>query len=97
MGRVLKGIFGSDRWHTYSARARRARQVCWAHLQRDFQKLIDRGGESKKIGERAMELAQDLFLAWKDFKTGGIDRETLAMCLHPVKTQFEALMREGTC
>jgi transposase len=95
MGGVLKGIFGSDRWHTYSARARRARQVCWSHLQRDFQKLIDRGGESKKIGERARDLAQDLFLAWKDFKTGGIDRETLKMCLHPVQTQFETLMRAG--
>ncbi len=95
MGRVLKGIFSSDRWHTYAARARRARQVCWSHLRRDFQKLIDRGGESKKIGERAADLARDLFLAWKDFKTGDIDRETLLECLHPVQIEFETLMRQG--
>jgi transposase len=43
MGRVLKGIFSSDRWHTYAARVPRARQVCWSHLQRDFQKLVERG------------------------------------------------------
>lgn len=95
MGRVLKGIFSSDRWHTYAARIRRARQVCWSHLQRDFQKLVERGGESKSIGERAKEIASDLFLAWKDFKTGGIDRETLAKCLQPVQSEFESLMREG--
>jgi transposase len=97
MGRVLKGIFSSDRWHIYAARARRARQVCWSHLKRDFQKLIDRGGESKDIGQRAMDVARDVFLAWKDFKAGGIDRETLALCLQPVRISFEALMRQGIC
>ena len=96
MGRVLKGIFNSDRWHIYAARARRARQVCWSHLARDFQKLVDRGGESKIIGEKAKQVVQDIFLVWKDFKNGGIDRETLAMCLRTVQTSFEALMRQGT-
>ncbi len=96
MGRVLKGIFSSDRWHIYTARARRMRQVCWSHLQRDFQKLIERGGQSKDIGQRAKEIAQDLFLVWRDFKTGGIDREALAMCLQPVQKEFASLMLEGT-
>ena len=96
MGRVLKGIFSSDRWQIYTARARRMRQVCWSHLQRDFQKLVERGGESKRIGQRAKDIAQDLFLLWKDFKTGGIDRETLSRCLQPVQKEFETLMREGT-
>jgi transposase len=96
MGKVLKGVFNSDRWHIYAARARRARQVCWSHLERDFQKLIDRGGESKIIGEKAKDFARDLFLPWKDFKTGDIDRETLATCLRPVQISFETLMRQGT-
>jgi transposase len=96
MGRVLKGIFSSDRWHIYGARACRARQVCWAHLQRDFQKLVERGGESKRIGEKAKDLADNLFLIWKDYRAGDIDRETLAKCLHPIQREFEALMREGT-
>lgn len=96
MGRIFKGIFSSDRWHIYAARARRARQICWSHLQRDFQKLVERGGESRNIGERAKDIARDLFLVWEDFKTGGIDRETLARCLQPVQKKFEALMQEGT-
>jgi transposase len=96
MGRVLKGIFSSDRWPTYAARVRRARQVCWSHLQRDFQKLVERGGESKGIGERAKHIARDVFLVWEDFKTGDIDRETLAKCLQPVQKELEAVMREGT-
>ena len=96
MGKALKGIFSSDRWHIYAARAPRARQVCWSHLKRDFQKLIDRGGESKRIGERAKAIARDLFLVWKDFKAGVIDRETLAKCLRPTQQEFKELMREGT-
>lgn len=96
MGRVLKGVFNSDRWHIYAARARRMRQVCWSHLQRDFQKLVERGGQSKGIGQRAKDVAQDLFLIWRDFKTGGIDRETLRMGLQPIQKQFESVMLEGT-
>jgi transposase len=26
------------------------RQVCWAHLKRDFQKLVDRGSVSAPVG-----------------------------------------------
>ncbi|MBN1460090.1 MAG: IS66 family transposase, partial [Armatimonadetes bacterium] len=96
MGKVLKGTFNSDRWHIYAARARRARQICWSHLARDSQKLVDRGGESRRIGQKAKELAGDLFLVWNDFKTGGIDRETLEMCLRPLQKAFAALMRQGT-
>lgn len=44
LGRKIKGIISSDRWSVYGPLKLGLRQLCWAHLKRDFQKLVDRGG-----------------------------------------------------
>jgi transposase len=95
LGGKILGIFTSDRWSAYRVRAIRFRQICWAHLVRDFQKLIDRGGAEGKIGQKAKETASWIFPAWKDFKAGDIDRETLQRCLRPVRGDFKQVMEEG--
>ena len=50
IGTDYDGIVGSDRYSAYNWIDPEKRQVCWAHLKRDFQALVDRGGESKTIG-----------------------------------------------
>jgi len=95
VGGVLRGVFTSDRWKAYGIRARRFRQICWAHLVRDFQKLIDRGGEGAGIGHRAKELAGHLFMIWRDFKEGGIDRPTLQFAMRWVRKDFQLLLKQG--
>jgi hypothetical protein len=52
--RALLGgrVIISDRFPTY-ARAPN-RQLCWAHLRRDFQAMIDRGSGGEVIGERLL-------------------------------------------
>jgi transposase len=92
---VRKGIFTSDRWGVYRRRAVRFRQLCWAHLLRDFQKLIDRGGKSAEIGRKAKDIGGWVFTAWKDFKSGGIDRETLKQCLRPLRLELATLLTAG--
>jgi transposase len=85
LGGKLFGIFTTDRWSTYGKLlVKWVRQICWAHLMRDFQKLIDRGGREGKLGERLKETASWIFDAWKDFKTGDIDEPAHALCgAHP--------------
>lgn len=95
LGGVLRGIFSSDRWKAYGIRALRCRQICWAHLIRDFQKLIDRGGEGAGIGQGAKELAGHLFMIWRDFKEGGIDRATLQFAMRWVRKDFQVLLKRG--
>src|SRR5262249_2763822 len=34
----------TDRWSSYDWIAADFRQICWSHLRRDFQAMIDRGG-----------------------------------------------------
>jgi len=92
---IYRGIFTSDRWKVYGIRALRCRQICWAHLVRDFQKLIDRGGESIRIGQKATELAGHLFTIWHDFKSGAIDRPTLQYSMRWVRKDFQVLLKRG--
>src|SRR5438270_510552 len=44
LGAQAQGLICSDRWSAYGRLSPYCRQVCWAHLKRDFQKLVDRGG-----------------------------------------------------
>lgn len=96
LGGIYRGVFTSDRWKAYGRRALRLRQVCWAHLVRDFQKLVDRGGESAKVGQDAKELAGHLFAMWNDFKSGDIDRPTLRFAMRWVVKDFLVLLKRGT-
>ena len=44
----------TDRWSAYDWIAGSSRQVCWSHLRRDFQAMIDRGGAAEPIGRQAV-------------------------------------------
>src|SRR5687767_3570788 len=50
LGPDFAGVVGSDRWSAYARFPAGRRAVCWAHLKRDFQSLVDRGGEGEAIG-----------------------------------------------
>lgn len=92
----IKGIFCSDRWSVYQSIPAARRQLCWAHLKRDFQKLVDRGGPGKPIGEQGLATAALLFEWWKAFRGGGISRRRLQQELKPVRQAMQQWLVEGT-
>ncbi|MCC6752263.1 MAG: transposase [Deltaproteobacteria bacterium] len=47
----LGGILVSDRYSAYGFWRLAMRQVCWAHLIRDFVTIAERGGDSARIGD----------------------------------------------
>lgn len=51
LGEAFSGRLVSDRWGGYNRVSLLFRQLCWAHLKREFTKIAERGGESKRIGE----------------------------------------------
>ena len=77
LGKKIKGIVCSDRWSVYGQLKLGLRQLCWAHLKRDFQKLVDRGGESKDIGEMGLGAVEVIFPLWHAFLGGGLSRGQL--------------------
>ena len=49
LGETCAGILVTDRWSAYNWYLVRWRQLCWAHLLRDFEAMVDRGGESQSV------------------------------------------------
>jgi transposase len=70
------------------------RQLCWAHLQRDFQKLVDRGGLAQEYGELGLGACHILFHEWHLFR-GGDRRATLRRELEPLRALVGAWLEEG--
>jgi transposase len=84
LGGKIKGIVISDRWRVYDRIRLSCRQICWAHLKRDFQKLVDLGGAGKKYGQAGLATAAILFHEWNLFRGGG-SRRGLQRALEPVR------------
>ncbi len=74
LGNTAGRIVGSDRYSVYDSIPAARRQVCWAHLRRDFQKMIDRGGLGKIIGERLLKLSNGVFRNWHRARDGTMTR-----------------------
>ena len=47
---AFDGILITDRWSVYRAHDTQMRQLCWAHLLRNFRELHMRGGKAKSLG-----------------------------------------------
>jgi transposase len=95
LGTEIHGILCSDRWSVYDAVPPERRQVCWAHLKRDFQKIIDRGGSSVFVGLEGRKIVKKVFAAWHAFQEGRAPREQLEAKLKPVENRMNRLLYEG--
>jgi transposase len=94
LGRKIKGIVSSDRWSVYGQLKLGLRQLCWAHLKRDFQKLVDRGGPGKEYGDLGLAVVAILFHEWHLFRGGG-SRATLKFELEPLREAMRSWLDEG--
>jgi transposase len=95
LGEAFAGILGSDRWSAYGWLDLACRQLCWAHLKRDFQALVERGGAAAPVGRAARALIHDLFAIWHRFRAGTLDRAGLQRAMQPVQVGFERLLDDG--
>ena len=64
------GLVCSDRWSAYHLIPVERRQLCRAHLRRDFQAMIDRGGEAAEVGEELLAHADMMFGLWHKVRDG---------------------------
>jgi transposase len=76
LGAAFAGAISSDRYAAYNTFNAR-RQICWAHLKRDIQSLIDAGGDGVRIGERLRASLRDMFHHWHRYRDGTIQRQTM--------------------
>ncbi len=95
LGQKIGGFLISDRWNAYNVVSVLRRQVCWAHLKRDFQKCVDRGGSAKAMGEAGLAVVKRVFKAWHTFRGGGCSRKRLQLRLSPVARELHHVLERG--
>jgi transposase len=95
LGAVVQCIVGSDRWSGYNWLDPQHRQVCWAHLKRDFQALVERGDESERLGRALLEQVEQLFGLWQRVRDGTLSRTDFQTAMQPIQTRVGELLREG--
>jgi len=95
LGSVWQKVVGSDRWSGYNWLDPQWRQLCWAHLQRDFQAFVDRGGEAARIGQALLEQAGQMFGLWHRVRDGTLSRPEFQSKMQPVQRRVGELLREG--
>jgi transposase len=81
-----RAIVTSDRWWAYTHLPVRRRQVCWAHLQRDFQAHADGLAAEQAFGQAGLRMCEELFWAWEIYQHTGERSE--------LKRRVRALRRE---
>jgi transposase len=95
LGAKLTGILCSDRWSAYGAWPTHRRQVCWAHLQRDFRRLVEGGGVAAVYGEKGLATAGILFHWWHAYRGGTSSRAELRFELEPVRQAMRHWLGDG--
>lgn len=95
LNETFSGIVGSDRWSGYNWIPPTQRQVCWAHLLRDFEAFLCRGGVSQRIGQNLLFEAQKMFHLWHRVRDGTLSRPSFATAMTAIKQQVGELLRKG--
>lgn len=96
LGKNVFGMLISDRWSVYGLIPAERRQVCWAHLKRDFQKWFDYGGKAARVGQTGLNVVKEMFETWHLFRGGGLDREGLLERIGPMESRLKRSLRWGT-
>lgn len=96
LGDDYSGIVGSDRYSAYHWIDPLHRQVCWAHLKRDFQAWVERGGESAVIGCLLLARFKQFFGFWHRVRDGTLSRLDFQARMQPIREEVVGLLEIGT-
>jgi transposase len=96
VGEWYSSILTSDRAKVYDSYPLRRRQICWSHLLRDFQAMIDRGGPGQAVGEALLEHAHVLFAWWHWVRDGTWKRSTFQSYVQTLRTSFKLELEWGS-
>jgi len=87
-----EAIVTSDRWWAYSHLPLKRRQVCWAHLRRDFQAHAEGIGAERELGQAGLRICDELFWAWEIYQHTA-DRRDLKRQIRALRRDFNPILR----
>ena len=94
LGERFGGILVTDRYSAYNWYPVRWRQLCWAHLLRDFEAMRARGGCAEEIGDALLTQARQMFTWWHRVREGTLKRSTFRSYMTPFAA-IERLLERG--
>src|SRR5919108_1124998 len=94
LGERFAGIVCSDRWRGYDYLDPSQRQLCWAHLLRDFTAHSEGLSEQHDFGNEGLVIAHELFAAWDAYQANS-DRGELQARIAPLQTKLRTLLEHA--
>ena len=91
----FKGYVHSDRWCAYSYFDTHMRQLCWSHLGRDLQAIIDAKGAGAQRAEAIRQGEKAMFRSWHAFKNDELDRAGLKAATRAFRDDFKTFCEDG--
>src|ERR671924_2040659 len=96
LGEHFSGILVTDRYSAYNWYPVRWRQLCWAHLLRDFEAMRARGGGSEELGDAWLAQAHQMFAWWHRVREGTLQRSTFRSYMTSLRREVERLLEAGS-
>jgi transposase len=96
LGKAFSGILISDRWSAYEWVDVERRQLCWAHLLRQFLGFQSHDAEATAIGRSLELLTETMFHLWHRVRDGTMTRADFQKQMEPLRAHVVARLREGT-
>lgn len=91
---AFTNVLHCDRWSGYNCFAGR-RQLCWAHLKRDFKALSEAKGTMGRIGSELFTLAKHILHMRKRVRDGTLLWQTFQRRMEPLIKRVETLLEKG--
>ena len=91
---AFEGVLHCDRWSGYNCFAG-LRQLCWAHLKRDFKALSEAKGNMGRIGGELHDLTKEILHMRKRMRDGTLLWQTFQRRMEPLMPRVETLLEKG--
>ena len=88
-----QGIVTSDRWWAYDHLPLRRRQICWSHLQRDFQAQAEGSGAERELGQAGLRVCERVFWAWEVYQHTH-DRHQLQLTIRGLRRELKPILHQ---
>jgi hypothetical protein len=95
LGADVWGTIGTDRYAGYHWIDPRQRQLCWAHLKREFIAWSERAGATARIGLALLAVEKQLFLLWYRVREGTLAWADFQVAMLPLMARVSTLLQDG--
>ncbi len=69
--------------------------MCWAHLRRTFEEFVTRDEEAAWVGQRLLDVSEQLFTWWHRVRDGTLQRSSFQVYGSDVRGRFHNYLGYG--